>query len=311
MKQIFPNIKPRRLGQRGNSRYCYSGLRKKVNFERPELPDLYPSSREHENENESPSTNRSGENAFSSSVGKAAGQAGSGEQEPSRANNDLQLEQQISQHTDKSMVLSACAHVVLEWARKLLSLKVTSIKDLAKHLIQLNHIDKESMAALLVITSEEDANDKDEQFNQVHQMNNTAHSILAGRLDKKTLETFKSGKADPNYLTVKKLLESDKIRKDKQSKKRADKMQQGHLVKLIKKAQLEVAAGKLPNRALKAKKNRTIKKEKLSSPDSIKLEPFGDLKNQLNVPFSDKNSPASFLEVSNEINVGICGFLLS
>ena len=40
MKHVFPKVKPRRLGQRGNSKYCYSGLRKKVNIEAPELPVL-------------------------------------------------------------------------------------------------------------------------------------------------------------------------------------------------------------------------------------------------------------------------------
>lgn len=40
MKHIFPQVKPRRLGQRGNSKYCYSGLRKKVMVDAPELPVL-------------------------------------------------------------------------------------------------------------------------------------------------------------------------------------------------------------------------------------------------------------------------------
>lgn len=40
MRQMFPNVKPRRLGQRGNSKYCYSGLRKKMLVEVPELPLL-------------------------------------------------------------------------------------------------------------------------------------------------------------------------------------------------------------------------------------------------------------------------------
>ncbi|KAG8180494.1 hypothetical protein JTE90_007452 [Oedothorax gibbosus] len=40
MKQIFPSVKPRRLGTRGNSRYCYSGLRKKLKLESPGLPDM-------------------------------------------------------------------------------------------------------------------------------------------------------------------------------------------------------------------------------------------------------------------------------
>lgn len=38
MKHAFPCIKPRRLGQRGNSRYCYSGLRKKYKIDMPDLP---------------------------------------------------------------------------------------------------------------------------------------------------------------------------------------------------------------------------------------------------------------------------------
>lgn len=40
MKYAFPCIKPRRLGQRGNSRYCYSGLRKKHKIQPPNLPEL-------------------------------------------------------------------------------------------------------------------------------------------------------------------------------------------------------------------------------------------------------------------------------
>ena len=40
MKHIFPQVKPRRLGQRGNSKYCYSGLRKKIILTAPELPAL-------------------------------------------------------------------------------------------------------------------------------------------------------------------------------------------------------------------------------------------------------------------------------
>lgn len=40
MKQIFPNIRPRRLGTRGNSRYCYAALRKTTKLAPPQLPDL-------------------------------------------------------------------------------------------------------------------------------------------------------------------------------------------------------------------------------------------------------------------------------
>ncbi|XP_064645173.1 uncharacterized protein LOC135498721 [Lineus longissimus] len=40
MKRAFPNVKPRRLGQRGQSKYCYSGLRKRLELQPPSLPDL-------------------------------------------------------------------------------------------------------------------------------------------------------------------------------------------------------------------------------------------------------------------------------
>lgn len=37
MKQVFPNIRPRRLGTRGNSRYCYAALRKTTSLAVPSL----------------------------------------------------------------------------------------------------------------------------------------------------------------------------------------------------------------------------------------------------------------------------------
>ncbi|GAB6031880.1 hypothetical protein CHUAL_010276 [Chamberlinius hualienensis] len=40
MKQVFPNVRPRRLGTRGNSRYCYAGLRARFWLDTPRLPDL-------------------------------------------------------------------------------------------------------------------------------------------------------------------------------------------------------------------------------------------------------------------------------
>lgn len=40
MKQIFPGIRPRRLGTRGHSRYCYAAMRKTTKLETPFLPNL-------------------------------------------------------------------------------------------------------------------------------------------------------------------------------------------------------------------------------------------------------------------------------
>ncbi|XP_015608902.1 uncharacterized protein LOC107274363 [Cephus cinctus] len=38
MKQVYPRVRPRRLGTRGNSRYCYAGMRKRVKLDPPTLP---------------------------------------------------------------------------------------------------------------------------------------------------------------------------------------------------------------------------------------------------------------------------------
>ncbi|KAG5890700.1 hypothetical protein JTB14_016530 [Gonioctena quinquepunctata] len=40
MKQVYPKVRARRLGTRGNSRYCYSGLRRCMKLKQPQLPDL-------------------------------------------------------------------------------------------------------------------------------------------------------------------------------------------------------------------------------------------------------------------------------
>nr|XP_003229075.1 PREDICTED: DNA-binding protein RFX5 [Anolis carolinensis] len=40
MREIFPNIKARRLGGRGQSKYCYSGIRRKTVVNMPPLPSL-------------------------------------------------------------------------------------------------------------------------------------------------------------------------------------------------------------------------------------------------------------------------------
>lgn len=40
MKQVFPGIRPRRLGTRGHSRYCYAAMRKATKLDPPKLPDI-------------------------------------------------------------------------------------------------------------------------------------------------------------------------------------------------------------------------------------------------------------------------------
>lgn len=48
MKQVFPNIRPRRLGTRGNSRYCYAAMRKATKLECPMLPEIGSSTNDEE-----------------------------------------------------------------------------------------------------------------------------------------------------------------------------------------------------------------------------------------------------------------------
>ena len=40
MKQVFPDVRARRLGHRGASKYCHSGLKKSFVKEPPSLPYL-------------------------------------------------------------------------------------------------------------------------------------------------------------------------------------------------------------------------------------------------------------------------------
>lgn len=40
MKQVFPDIRPRRLGTRGHSRYCYAAMRKATKLLEPDLPEF-------------------------------------------------------------------------------------------------------------------------------------------------------------------------------------------------------------------------------------------------------------------------------
>ncbi|XP_002072785.3 uncharacterized protein LOC6650723 [Drosophila willistoni] len=47
MKQVFPGVRPRRLGTRGNSRYCYAAMRKTTKLIPPQLPQIFQLKEEH------------------------------------------------------------------------------------------------------------------------------------------------------------------------------------------------------------------------------------------------------------------------
>lgn len=50
MKQVFPEVRPRRLGTRGHSRYCYAAMRKTTKLTPPQIPFICTSSIANESE---------------------------------------------------------------------------------------------------------------------------------------------------------------------------------------------------------------------------------------------------------------------
>ncbi|XP_059387504.1 DNA-binding protein RFX7 [Carassius carassius] len=113
MKNVFPNMKARRLGMRGKSKYCYSGLRKKAFVHMPSLPNL--------------DLHKSGDGC---EVFEPTGQLSSAEDE---------------------VRVAACG-LVCEWAQKVLSRQFDSVEDLARFLLNSHYIGTKSVAALTVMT---------------------------------------------------------------------------------------------------------------------------------------------------------------
>lgn len=303
---MFPSVKPRRLGQRGNSRYCYSGLRKKVNFDKPQLPDVFAIKDNNENNNEKnknvitkPNTTLSTKQQF-----------------------DQQLNSQIN--TDKHKIESASSYLVLEWARKLFNLEINSIKELAKHLILFNHIDKKSMAALTVIGS--DTNDKDE-FQDFQDLTSNQTTIdQSDQSSDQINNAIKSTKKGQENVKSKTRSQSDAFKlvsptdvsltkKEKQS--RIKKLDKEHL-KLNNVNKKQTDPGKLP-KILKIKKTK-IKKENLKNEKTneklkqhqsltssainpkIKLESFDNITNKFTI---NNKSNSSITANPIEINVSL------
>ncbi|KAI4889651.1 hypothetical protein NFI96_031488 [Prochilodus magdalenae] len=115
MKNVFPNMKARRLGMRGKSKYpsLELGLRKKAFIRMPSLPNL--------------DLHKAGDGC---EVFEPAGQSCGGEDE----------------------VRSAACGLVCEWAQKVLSRQFDSVEDLARFLLNSHYIGTKSVAALTVMT---------------------------------------------------------------------------------------------------------------------------------------------------------------
>ncbi|KAK6294527.1 hypothetical protein J4Q44_G00353570 [Coregonus suidteri] len=115
MKNVFPNMKARRLGMRGKSKYpsLECGLRKKAFVHMPSLPNL--------------ELHKTGDGC---EVLEPSGQLCSADEE----------------------VRSAACGLVCEWAQKVLSRQFDAVEDLARFLLNSHYIGTKSVAALTVMT---------------------------------------------------------------------------------------------------------------------------------------------------------------
>ena len=105
MKQVYPQVRPRRLGTRGNSRYCYAGLKKRLKLEEPSTPEC-------------------------------------GGGKPLKVCADI--EQELNEATSL---------LIREWAEKLLTVKFSSLRELALYLIDKMFVDHQSSAAHTVLST--------------------------------------------------------------------------------------------------------------------------------------------------------------
>ncbi|XP_061670097.1 DNA-binding protein RFX7-like [Syngnathoides biaculeatus] len=115
MKNVFPNMKARRLGMRGKSKYCYSGLRKRPFVHFPCLPSL--------------ELHKTGEGLQCDGM-DSAGHLGSMKEE----------------------VRFAACDLVCEWAQKVLKRPFEAVEELARFLIDSHYISNKSLAALTIMT---------------------------------------------------------------------------------------------------------------------------------------------------------------
>ncbi|XP_038046208.1 DNA-binding protein RFX7-like [Patiria miniata] len=119
MKSVFPQVKQRRLGTRGNAKYCYSGLRKKSEIQPPLLPSM-----------ESPRKIGPNDIPHSSSSCKCS---------------------QEQQQADLANTIVIC-----EWAEKIFATHFQTTDEIAHHLAS-NKLVSSSMASFTVLSSGKDS----------------------------------------------------------------------------------------------------------------------------------------------------------
>ncbi|CAL8104744.1 unnamed protein product [Calicophoron daubneyi] len=157
MKRAFPNVKPRRLGQRGQSRYCYGGMRKKTEVQPPFLPDLT---------NETAGVASQGRFSPSSSSG-ASGDGSAQRRLLSTSPLVRLLRANGSEGGDtvswvdeapvrsalgtRGVVVADMAHVLLEYAQQVFGMSFQSLFHLAQHLVTNRYVNSRSRYALSLI----------------------------------------------------------------------------------------------------------------------------------------------------------------
>ncbi|XP_028399480.1 DNA-binding protein Rfx5-like [Dendronephthya gigantea] len=119
IKCVFPNVKARRLGTRGNSKYCYSGIQKKRIVKSPQLPNLVAPV---------PGDKSMGNGGTSCPNGEKIG--------------------------DDQTLVAAC-DLVCEWANKLLGRVFNTLVELGRFLVGGSYVSSKSMAAFVVMSSNE------------------------------------------------------------------------------------------------------------------------------------------------------------
>lgn len=131
MKQVFPAVKPRRLGQRGNSKYCYSGLKKRFLVETNPIPSLDLTAT-------SVSSDESSLERFLSSV-SSQDILNMIRQEKTTSEGHHFFPSESANSSNGSSVdqpLRTLFDMILKWAESISSQKFSSIRDFLFHLLK-------------------------------------------------------------------------------------------------------------------------------------------------------------------------------
>ncbi|KAA3681394.1 uncharacterized protein DEA37_0013251 [Paragonimus westermani] len=162
MKRAFPNVKPRRLGQRGQSRYCYGGMRKKTEVQPPFLPDLT-------DEALGLTTQGSVGRSTTSPASSSGASAENGSQRRRVLSISPLTRLLLTNGSDADAVSSAdeiairsvlgvrgvavsdVAHILLEYAQQVFGVQFHSLFHLAQHLVTNRYVNSRSRYAFALI----------------------------------------------------------------------------------------------------------------------------------------------------------------